>query len=66
MKALILKYWRRLRFTERDAERRLRGECIGVARSFDPKNVGDLLRGSQLIFEWLTDGKLPPDTEASA
>jgi hypothetical protein len=58
---MIKKYWNRLRFTERDADRRLRGECISVASRFETKNIADLLRGAQLVYDWLEGGAPPAD-----
>jgi hypothetical protein len=58
MRAFINKYWRRLRYTEDDADRHLRLQCIAIAGQYQPKNTADLLRGAQLIYEWVTVGKL--------
>jgi len=59
--SLILKYWNRLRYTEKAADRRLRGECIGIASHYGIKNIPDLLRGSQQVYDWLNGGPAPAE-----
>lgn len=61
MIAWFKKYWRRLRFTEKDADRRLRSECIGIASHYGVKRVDDLLRAAQQIYDWIECGALPPE-----
>jgi hypothetical protein len=58
MKAFLLKYWNRLHFTEKDADRRLRAQCIEIASHYG-KNIPDLLRGSQQVYDW-TEGAAAP------
>lgn len=55
------KYWNWLRYTEKDVDRRLRGECITIASRFEIKRVDDLLRGAQLVYDWIETGAVPQE-----
>jgi hypothetical protein len=65
MKTFLTKYWRRLRYTEKDADQHLRMQCIAVAGQYQPKNMPDLLRGSQLIYDWIKGGSPPTDLKVA-
>lgn len=63
MKQWFKKYWNRLRFSERDADLLMRGQCITIARAIAPeaRNIGDFLRGTQQIYDWMNGGRPPPE-----
>lgn len=64
MKALLTKYWRRLRFTDADRTRNMRAECLNVAARFQTTQVSDYLHNAKLVFEWWEHGKVPqPDSQ---
>jgi hypothetical protein len=64
VKAFFTKYWRRLRFTDADAERVARHEALNVAMHYETKRIDQLLRGAQMVFDWKRSGTLPPESPA--